>query len=423
MTWAWTFLLVLARARAEPLPVPALYKAALAHAPQLAEASAAARRADFERLRATAGFLPRVDAYAEHDAWASASQPTPQVRIRPANQDSWELRAEETVFSGGQVLNGCRETSAAARAARLSESARRQALLREVGVLSLRWLEAAETLKQADAELSRRRGHLEAAKKRQAAGVLPEAEELRAEAEVQKAASEQLEAERAQLELRSRLETMTGLELSSGLSPAPPLPLPEGARDAFADEASRSNPAARAEEQNLLAAEFGARARRGRFLPSLSVGGAYRGMRQTPETLEFLSHETLGFVQARWNLFSGGERWASARSAEASAAAARERARQARDEQSLKARLAFDAAKTADAAIAAEQSRRDSASASYERVRKRFEAGVDPYLNLLDAATALKTAESALIAARYSRERAVLDLHWALGSIEGAVLK
>ncbi len=411
-----------APARAQPLPVAALYTAALAHAPALGEAAAEARRAESEQARAAAGFLPRVEASGQIDSWASASQPSPEILVRPGNEDAWELRAEQTVFEGGGVLNRYREADREARSARFSLAARRQSLLHEVGTLSLQWLEAQEALRQADAELERRAGHLDAMKKRQSAGSVPESDTLRAEAEVEKAKSEKIEAERLLLETRSRLETLTGLDLSAGLEAPASLPFPAQGREDLARAASEQNPQALAGRESLEAAQSEKKAREASFLPSIVVGGAYRGMRESPEAFDFLSHEALGFAQARWALFSGGESRAEVKAAQAAAEGTAERLRRTQDGQSLQARLAFDAAKAAEGAISAEASRRDSAAAAYDRVKKRYEAGMDPYLNLLDASTALRTADSALLRARYARERSVLDLYLALGALDEAVL-
>jgi outer membrane protein TolC len=408
-------------AHSQPVPVASLYAAALAHAPVLGEAAADARRADFEKERAAAGFLPRVSASGESDGWASAAQANPQIIVRPGHEDSWELRAEETVFEGGRVVNRYRQASGEARSAGYSQAARRQALLHEVGTLSLRWLEASESVRQADAELERRAGHLDDMKKRQFAGSVPESDTLRAESELDKAKSEKIESARLLLETRSRLETLTGLDLSAGLAAPGPLPLPGQSREDLAKTASEKNPRISADRESLSAAQAGKKAQEGGFLPSVVVGGAYRGMRESPQAFDYLSHETLGFVQARWALFSGGQTRASVKAAQAAAEGSAERLRQTKDARSLDARLAFDAAKADESAIAAETSRRDSAAAAYDKVKKRYEAGMDPYLNLLDAATALKTADAALNRARYARERSVLDLYLALGALDEAV--
>lgn len=394
----------------------ALYQAALTHAPALGVAAAEARRAAFEQDRARSGLLPRVTAQGGAQAWSQGNTPSGLgSQLRPNSQEAWEVGAEQTVFQGGEVLNRYRAAGSTAQAALHLQAAERSSLLRDTGTWALKLLEAQEALKQADAELERRQGHLDATKKRAAAGDLSETDAVRAEAEASRARSERIEAERAVSEARSRLESLTGLDLSAGVVPPQALALPSGT-------AAADNPEVLAGRESLKAAEEARAAEKGRFLPAIAVGGATRGTREAPKSLLFVERESYGFIQARWALFSGGEKVASARSAQAAAEKAAEELRLRKDAQALESKLALDAAKAAESSIAAETARRDSAQAAYDRVKKRFDAGLDPYLNLLDASAALKDAESGLLRARYARERSVLEFYRASGGLEAAVL-
>ena len=414
-------LLLAAGALAGPVPPTPLFQAAVTRAPELDIAQAEERTSEWQAKRSAAPMLPRIDSTAGLTSWPDARPAFPVGILRPGREAGVEVRAEQTLFQGGSLLGGYREAAALHRAAESQTKAAREEVLYRAAWLSFDWQERREALQYAEAENSRRQGHWEAARKRADAGVLSDADLRRAEAEAKKASADLIEAGRFLAETRHRLEMLTGLNLADGLSP--PFPFPSRAdRKSLAEAARLANPRTRAAFQTLEASRRAQAAADGRWAPALVAGAAQRGSIQTPETLHQVRRESYGYLQARWNLFGGGESLAASQGARAKTAAAKGRLQQTSDEAALSASLAFDAAEAALSVLEADEARVEAARTAYDRTAKRHEAGMDPYLNLLDSASTLRSAEAERTKARYARQRALLDLHRALGTVETALL-
>ncbi len=415
------FLLVFSAVTAQASSFDALYRSALGHASELGISRARSQAARREVDRARAAFFPRLEASTTLRSWAQASPQDQGTIVRPDRQTVAELGLEQPLFQGGTAWNGWRQAHHRSRARAHAGTARRREVLHMTGTLAYSLLEAREAASQARAEVKRRKAHREDAEKRRAVGALTEAAVARAQAEEQKALADEIEAERKVLEAEAGLARIAGFSLPADAEPPDPLPL-EGGRIELAQKASSSNPAVLSAGESLKAARSGVLKARGSFLPTVSVGGALRRHSESPHTLQFIRNEAVGFLTARWALFSGGEKRASEQAARARREEAAARLRSARESWELKARTSWDAVRAAEANIAAQESRYEAAQTSYDRVKKRHGAGLDPYLNLLDASTERRTAETSLRRARFSRERAVLDLYLAAGTIERAVL-
>lgn len=148
----------------------------------------------------------------------------------------------------------------------------------------------------------------------------------------------------------------------------------------------------RAVRSGLQASRAGVRAARARYLPSLALALDY-GFQGRDLSFGADDDFWIASVVVSWNVFSGG-------SDRAERAAAQARARQAelqeddlRDGVALEARQAHQAARVARAAIATAEARLASARRSFELVRRRYEEGLAPPVEFLDARTALTSAE------------------------------
>lgn len=408
---------------ARPIPSRDLFNAAILHAPEITISGAEERSSAQNVRRAAAAMLPRVDSTAGLTSWADSRPAFPVGILRPGREAGVELRAEQTLFQGGTLKARYGEAAELREAASRRASAVREEILHRAAALAFDFLERKEALEHAAAELTRRQAHWDGAQKRFLAGVLSEADLRRTEAEAKRAVAEEIEARRALAEARNRLESLTGLALADGLEVPAAIPEPEDDRRVLEEKARRNNPETLLAMKKLEASRHARSAADGLWVPAVVAGAAQRGSIQTPETLHHVRREAYGYLHARWNLFGGGDTLASSRGAREEAAAAEGRLRKAADAAALNASLALDAARTAKIVLEADEARVLAAETAYQRSLKRHEAGLDPYLNLLDAAAALRAAEAEKTKARYAGQRALLDLHRALGTVEEALLK
>ncbi len=392
-------------------------RAALARAPGVSRSRAAARAAAAGADAARAEMLPRLDFTAGTHAIGATDQGGP--RTRPDRQESLSLRLEQAVFAGGALRARSLEAREDAVAAAHASARRREEIAHEAATLYLGVLEAREDLRQAEADLERRAAQAQGAGLRVKAGLLPKAEADQAEAERARAQAVVREVQGSLAEARGRLERLTGWSASEGLAAPPPLSVPRGEMLASAQQAA---PAVLSARRSLAARRRGESAARGGLAPALVAGGSLRRAAEFPKTMQFVRDEASAFVEVRWTLFSGGGRLAGVRRARAETDAASARLEEARDLAAVDAIAAREAALSAQERLAALESRLAAARESYEAVRSRHEAGLEPALALREAAASLTSADAALSAARFQRERAVFDLHLALGTVEEAIM-
>lgn len=167
-----------------------------------------------------------------------------------------------------------------------------------------------------------------------------------------------------------------------------PIPLE---RDAAVAHALDHREELAALEAGAGAADAGARVARSAFLPSVSlaldVGYQGRNISFTKD-----NDYIIGSVVVSWNLFNGGGDLARLDAARAEGERLRAERRDAGQKVRLDVLRAWDAAAVARAAIVTADDRLSAADRAYELVRRRYDEGLAPQVELIDARTALTSA-------------------------------
>ena len=270
---------------------------------------------------------------------------------------------------------------------------------------------AAGTLQQLDADLQH-------AKLLVAAGTLQKVDVLRLEVERARVEQQGLQAETAGLGARRRLALLLGLPDGSELAlvdidTAPPA-LAWSEDDAVA-RARRDRAEARSAEATSRAAELGIAVARSGYYPAVSVVGVYSHA-VNAGLLGNADSEYLG-VSLDWNLWDWGKRSADV---DASRAASRQArlAQVAQGEQiAVDTRARWQAARLARATLEVTD-RGLAAAVEAQRLQSvRFAQGAATTVELLDTETALATAQSQAVVARYQYLVAWMALSRELGSL------
>jgi outer membrane protein TolC len=156
-------------------------------------------------------------------------------------------------------------------------------------------------------------------------------------------------------------------------------------------QAERGESAARAQE----------RAARAAFLPTVGVGVDYgiqgRDYRWNGRS-DFLVLSLVG----SWNLFNGGQDAARREQAALEVERARLRGREGAQQVELQVRTAWDQARVARAALATADERLAAAERTHALVRRRWEQGLAPQVELLDARSAFTRAALNQAITRYA---------------------
>ncbi|MEW5876635.1 MAG: TolC family protein [Acidobacteriota bacterium] len=240
-------------------------------------------------------------------------------------------------------------------------------------------------------------------------GMLVEAEYLRAQVELSRLedllaqAKGQEEVAQANLAFRLGLEQTERFEIK-------PLALPAGPADGLEEylATAEARPDVRGAEAMVKAAELEAQVKKAAFLPKAGIVARADWVDDTLFGTHGDSTTVMAVVGA--NLFAGGSDRAAVAAARAEARAGGEQVRFARQGVALEVRQAYVEAQVAVARVATAR-KALQAAAEVERVTtERFRQGVVKMIDLLDADTARREAETRELLARAEAHLALLRL-------------
>jgi len=251
--------------------------------------------------------------------------------------------------------------------------------------------------------------HVEQARNYVEQGMLVRSELLRAEVELARIEDMLAQARGNTRIAAANLAFRLGADQGAEWQPAT-LPSPEAPRDDLAGWlASASGRPDLAAAQSLVhAGEQEVKTRRAAFLPR--VGLVARGDLVDDHVFGHHGDSTAIMAQASLNLFAGGSDRAAIRAAEWDAKAGREDVARFGEGVQLEVRQAWEEVATARARQATAARAVDAAREAERIVAERFSTGVVKMLDLLDAATARREAETRELVARAEANTAVLRL-------------
>ncbi len=412
--------------RAEPLSLPAALERARESAREVAAARARIEAADQGLRRARSYRLPVLSL---QEIWLRTDSPAEAFALQlqqerfsfpeftatdPNDPDPIEnalTRLELTLplWTGGELAGRIRQAGLAAEASREGASWVEDGAALAAAEAWIRLAQARERTALLERSLETVRAHAELARPYVEQGMLVRSELLRAE--VERARIEDLLSEArgqekvAEAALSFRLTA--GADASWELEPLPhPPPLERPLAEWLASAENRSD--LEAGRRLVEAAELEIGVRRSALLPKLGLAARYDLNDESP--FGTAGDSTSLMAMARIDLFSSGRHRAAAAQARAEAEAAAHELELFREAIRLEVRAAYEgAASTRErhrTALAAQE-----AAAEGERItRERFAAGVVKTIDLLDAATARREAETRELVARAEAHLALLRL-------------
>jgi len=313
------------------------------------------------------------------------------------------------IYTGGELSARIGQADAAAKAAGDSaEWAGNQAAF-EAAQAYVSLAQAQEFVGLLEQSRGTIQGHVDQARAFVEQGMLVRSELLRAEVELSRI-DDMLEEARGNVRLASanlafRLGADQGTEWELAPLPVPPVPK----EDLSGWLASAGNRSDLASAQSLLrAGELEVEVRRAAFLPR--VGVVARGDLADDKLFGSHGSSTAIMAQASVNLFAGGSDRAAIRAAEWNAKAGSEDVGRFREGVMLEVRQAWESATTSRARELT-AARAVAAATEAERiVSERFTTGVVKMLDVVDAATARREAQTRELVTRAEANAAVLRL-------------
>jgi outer membrane protein len=426
-----TILLVPAAGRADEIDLASAMARGRANAREVAAADAR-RDAAEERVRIARSFRQpqirlsetwiRTDSPAQafalqleqerfsFPAFAAADPNSPEA----IDAATTRLELEVPLWTGGEITTRIAQASHVAEGAAASGERAADAAALAAGSAWVRLAQARERVALLERARDAVAAHVELARAYTDEGMLVRSELLRAEVELAGAEDLLIEARGnarvAEAGLSFRLAAPLGTTWELGAVPAPPS-LEEELAPWLATAADRRD--LRAARSLLAAGELEARAQRAGRLPR--VGLVARGD-LVDDTL-FGSHgdSTTILAVAQLELWNGGRRRAAIAAAEAEAVAGRAEVELLAEGVRLEVEQALSGARVARARQATAASALQAAEESLRIVEERFRAGVVQTIDVLDAATARREAETRELVARAEANLAALGLAFAAG--------
>ena len=153
-------------------------------------------------------------------------------------------------------------------------------------------------------------------------------------------------------------------------------------------------------DAGIAAAESQARLAGNARLPTVAVAVDY-GFQGSDYRLSADEDFAVASLLVQWNAFNGGQTGARRQQARITADQARAGRAQAEQQIELQVRTAYRSAEVARGAIATAEDRLAAARRTWELVQRRYQEGIAPQIELIDARTAYTSAGLNLILTRY----------------------
>jgi outer membrane protein TolC len=330
------------------------------------------------------------------------------------------VTVQQILFAGGAVWNGYKAAEAAAEAAsRLTERERHETVYRATEAY-LNLLRAQAGFDVTEDAVSQVEAHLDDLEAMFEEGMLLESEILRARVQMSKVRLQRNEAEHAVQLAGAALAYELGLPVDTEIVPSDelaPVGLPELGLEEWTRRGLEARPDLMAAEAGVSAAARGVAAARGEYLPSVVVVGNYNWDRPDRSyEPEFYDHWSVT-VALEMNVFDWGGRGNRIREAKAARLEAEEMAEMAEDGVRLDVRSRYLARDEARLAVDIARDGAEQARESLRVTREAFRSGAATNADVLDAQTALTTAEMDLVNARAQLRLAEAGLMLATGGI------
>lgn len=391
--------------------------AAIAHAPEIAEADAGADAAKGRLQQARSARAPSL----------SLSGTVGQGRLDPkaffglgaadVTPRAAQLTLEQPLFTGGRAAAGIAQARAGMAAAEAGGDAVQGQVVLAVVQAYGDMLAASEVLRLYR-ELAAQTVEIERqARERFRTGETPSTDVAQAASRAAEARADLARAEGMQVSARARYRNLTDLE-PVDLQPIPPNPPLPGSLDDAMAIAMGGSPALRQARADLEAAEAAARAARGERLPTVSAFVEAGSVRDQFFPDYRADSATVG-IRGRWTLFSGGLTSGKIAETSADVRAAFARLRAARmglEEQVL---AAWQDIHTAELVAKASDEQSAAAVQALTSVRHEVRVGLKPQIDLLNAEREATAAAAAATQAKTARIVAVYRLKSLIGSALG----
>ena len=425
----------LAAQKPAPSPLDALVAEGLSANPALRARSLAVTREDAAVAEARGRFLPALTANARastlsgatpnlgaliNPAYAALNQllgqsafPTNINLTLPQKQEATMRLAqplfEPRVIEGYRIARSLRDASGAER------DAQRRQLAADIQTAYLQFARASRAADLYDQTVPLLDEALRVSERLLSAGKVTPDNVLRARAEQSAVVQQRDAAHQLAIAARQQLNYLTGRAIDAPLSLFADSLLGFDARFAARQDLAAAQARAQDSREELVqldrsydAVQGQRRLARAAYLPSVNLAVDYGFQGNTIRIDRNRDFAVTSLVMS-WNLFNGGQDRARVQQAAIDAQQLKARRDDASRGIALQVSVSHDAAAVARAAITTASDRQSAATRTFELVQRRYSEGLASQLELLDARTALTTAQLNRLITTYDFYQRVVD--------------
>ncbi len=396
--------------------------------PRLAQARAALDALDQGVAQANAGWRPTVSAGGsygiQHDAiYGTNGNPfaSPDGNGKPL---TGQISIMEPIFRGGRTYAEVKRAIAQVRAGRAELVATEQSVLLATVTAYVDVVRDTKILKINRDNLSSLQIELDAVHTELAAGEVTRTDALQAEARLARARSDEAAAEQQLAASRATFEDVIGTPPST-LDDKVQSPRTPGTKDAALNIALSQNPNLLQTKADELAASYQVDDAVGALLPEISVIGQFQYLKDASSSFAFTKHqqnEVSVIGQVNVPIYQGGGEEATVRRAEDLHSQANLAIISAQRDVRQNVDSSWQALRSAELAITANQSQQTADQGAVEGVREEQQGGERSVLDVLNAQQELFSAEVSLVTAEHDRIVAAYRLLSSTGQLTARYL-
>jgi outer membrane protein len=406
-----------------------LFKLALARSEKLKISEQDVVIAEGQKEKALSLLLPSLTGSGGYTRYKDKKYSDSGSLIQPYDSPSWSLRAEQSMSLGGRELVGLSIAKEGIRRSQSDLWTAREGYMLGVAAAYVEYVRAKRILDINRSNVERLTKYRDAAGIRLRVGEVTKTVLLRAEAELSAAVSEFLKASNRIALSKAVLARVAGIEADYDVLESDELSLegsrpddanilhycPELTSECLKQRAVSERSEVKGSEIQAKIASDQVRFAKGAYWPTLALEGVYQRKNETPETSGIVRENLYGGVRLSLPLFEGGFRDAEIREAQARQRQADLSLRDLKKTVGIEVESAYLFYDTQKGILKSVEDEYRFARENYGAVARQFEYGLVTSLDVLDANTALVSAERNRVDAIYNYKLAALALERVVG--------
>lgn len=411
---------------AEEYTLDDLYRIALQRSEKIKIVEQNLDISEISRKKAIAYLNPRLTAYGSHTRYTEEKRAAetilgsialPGSLYQPREVNAWGLRMDYTFSLSGNSITALKMANKNIEKNKIDLLTVKEEYLFLVTGAYYEYLKISKLRKIAAANLERLQKYRNAAEKRMKVGEVTRTVLLRAESELSSAQSELVKANNGVELAKAALSRIVGFDKNASIKETPLKTVDLESLSYYQEQGLAARPDIRSLEVQKKIAEDQVKYSKGAYWPNLSLAAVYARLEQGPATATLNRESMYGVASLNFPFYEGGLRIAEVREAKAKEKQAALLYDDLKKSIMIEIQSAYLDLTTHKGIISFLEAQGAYARDNYHAVTRQFEFGLASSIDVLDATTALVSAEIKISEAEYNFQVALFRLKKATGAL------